>query len=385
MGDDSDEGNSNIDAIRQELLAKQRELAARVVVPDDDFTGRTVSENQDFRLLALLNDNNYSKLEYYGGVDVSFPDNQTKEQSVAVYVILDKVTMKVVHQDYEFFDLTIPYIPGLLAFREIDPLQRLIAKQKMKAPALTPRAILVDGNGILHPRAAGIACFVGVLGGIPAIGIGKTLFCQDGLTEALVAKRLDQSLQRAYDAIPSLEISTTTGEKVLFDKHPIGKDAKSVGKNNTNSNKSSSNDDDDMAVNHETCLDRLAKYGCRGLAIPLQAKLNNDNGRNAQSRILACALVGHGGRIGSNNKHKKTSNQRGTKKPTYVSVGHGLSLAAAVEIVVSLSLARIPEPVRQADAIGRKTLIEKTHTLQSKASKRKHTRTRLEKHRKDER
>ena len=48
----------------------------------------------------------------------------------------------------------------------------LIEKQVKEKPQFTPRAILVDGNGIFHPRKAGIACFVGVRTGIPTIGIG---------------------------------------------------------------------------------------------------------------------------------------------------------------------------------------------------------------------
>ena len=44
-----------------------------------------------------------------------------------------------------------------------------------KSPDVTPSAILVDGNGVFHPRHAGLACFVGVHNGIPTIGIGKSL------------------------------------------------------------------------------------------------------------------------------------------------------------------------------------------------------------------
>ena len=50
-------------------------------------------------------------------------------------------------------------------------------------PEFTPRAILVDGNGILHERNAGIACFVGMKTKLPTIGVGKTFYHVDGLTK----------------------------------------------------------------------------------------------------------------------------------------------------------------------------------------------------------
>jgi len=91
-------------------------------------------------------------------------------------LILEKV-----YEDYEIVELDSPYIPGFLAFREIPHLVKLIDKLKKTKPEYTPQVILVDGNGILHQNACGLASHLGVIVDIPTIGCGKTIFYVDGL------------------------------------------------------------------------------------------------------------------------------------------------------------------------------------------------------------
>uniref|UniRef100_A0A8C0IJN5 Endonuclease V n=1 Tax=Bubo bubo TaxID=30461 RepID=A0A8C0IJN5_BUBBB len=76
-----------------------------------------------------------------------------------------------------------PYVAGFLAFREVpflvEAVQRL--QQESERLLLPHRVLLVDGNGLLHPRGFGVACHLGVLTDLPCIGVAKNLLQVDGL------------------------------------------------------------------------------------------------------------------------------------------------------------------------------------------------------------
>jgi deoxyribonuclease V len=71
--------------------------------------------------------------------------------------------------------VSFPYISGYLAYRELPILLELI-EQVQNQRAVTD-VLFVDGNGILHPRRAGIASHLGVLTNLRTVGVGKKLLC----------------------------------------------------------------------------------------------------------------------------------------------------------------------------------------------------------------
>lgn len=104
---------------------------------------------------------------FIAGVDISRPNTQgiaTGAVVVLRYPELTLVEIKLVRQELDF-----PYIPGLLSFRE-SPLILAACQELVSSPDL----VLVDGQGIAHPRRLGIASHLGLFLDIPTIGCAKS-------------------------------------------------------------------------------------------------------------------------------------------------------------------------------------------------------------------
>ena len=213
-----------------------------------------------------------ASIRFVAGVDISFIKS-SETDACAALVICSFPALEVVYEQCERIALSAPYIPGYLAFREAPFILRLLARLRSARPDLAPDVVLVDGNGVLHPNRFGLACHLGVLAGVPTIGVGKSLHCVDGLT----------------------------------------------------------------------------REGARELARRACARAGD-----------AAALVGDSGAVWGAVVRTSQSDS-GDFSPLYVSVGHGLSLSSALEVVRRCCRHRVPEPIRQADLRSREWLRRRTN------------------------
>lgn len=103
------------------------------------------------------------------GTDVSYSRIGKETTAVAGIVVMEYGTWNVMEQVYAVKDITFPYIPGLLSFRELPVLMDAYEKVQNR-----PDIWLVDGAGIAHPRRLGLASHFGVTINEPTIGVAKS-------------------------------------------------------------------------------------------------------------------------------------------------------------------------------------------------------------------
>ena len=233
-------------------------------------------------------------LTLIGGVDISFVKDTTR--ALSAFVVMKYPSMDIVHEEYRLCEMTEPYIAGFLAFREVHHIKALIDALKRTKSHLIPQIIMVDGNGILHPRRCGLASHLGVLVDIPTIGIGKNLLHVDGLDKA------------------QIQVWRTSQHRQPEQKED-GKDG-TGGTGGTDG--TDGTDGKEKATT--TTVRRLNLVGTSG-------------------QTWGAALC-----------------VKGVSKPIYVSVGHRISLETAIGITVACSEFRIPAPVRAADLGSREML-----------------------------
>lgn len=109
-----------------------------------------------------------SDISTIAGADISF--NKYETTVYAGIVTLSFPQLAPVSCALAIAETDFPYVSGYLAFREIPALLKAWNMLPSK-----PDVLVVDGNGIVHPRRMGIASHFGVLMNQPTIGTAKTL------------------------------------------------------------------------------------------------------------------------------------------------------------------------------------------------------------------
>jgi deoxyribonuclease V len=132
------------DVTAKEAVSVQRELATQVRLAPLASSPRTIA-----------------------GVDVSLERFGT--ELFAGVVVLSYPELAFVEHAVVRVPVAFPYVPGLLSFREIPGLLQCFERLKTK-----PDVVMVDGQGIAHPRRLGIATHLGLLLDLPTIGCAKS-------------------------------------------------------------------------------------------------------------------------------------------------------------------------------------------------------------------
>ncbi|MFJ6195301.1 deoxyribonuclease V [Micromonospora sp. NPDC092111] len=101
------------------------------------------------------------------GLDVAYA--QDGALLAAAVTVLDAATLEVVDRAVSVGRPAFDYVPGLFAFRELPALLAALDRLTTR-----PELLVCDGHGLAHPRRFGLACHLGVVTGLPAIGVGKT-------------------------------------------------------------------------------------------------------------------------------------------------------------------------------------------------------------------
>jgi len=168
---------------REEMEALQRDIAAAATFDDDlSIDPADVRVDEPVPLDVVESDGHdgdeiggeqqrldsdvQADAPLVAGVDQAFVD----DRAVSVVVVLRNG--RVVERAHAVEPTEIPYIPGLLSFREGGAILSAFAALDSE-----PDLAVIDGSGRIHYREAGLATHIGVTLDLPAVGVAKSLLC----------------------------------------------------------------------------------------------------------------------------------------------------------------------------------------------------------------
>jgi endonuclease V len=205
-------GDTDADELKARWEAEQLRMCERIVKHDD--ASWTVAAAPAVIIGELQHPDaaagTLRTLRVIAGVDISFSLG-SNENACATLVVLSWPELDVVYETSSRVTMDQPYIAGYLAFREVGHLAALVARMRLERPDLDVDIVFVDGNGILHPRGAGLASHLGVLCNLRTIGIGKTFLHVDGLTKPRVRELVTAAAAAAAAASNDSSNSTSSG------------------------------------------------------------------------------------------------------------------------------------------------------------------------------
>jgi deoxyribonuclease V len=123
--------------------------------------------------------------------------------------VLDAGTLECIESTCIDVEIRFPYIPGLLSFREGPAV--IAALDRLRT---VPDLLIIDGQGLAHPRRFGLACHIGVYTGLPAIGCAKSRLC--GTHRMPGRKRGARAVLKDRGDVIGAVVRTRTGVKPVY-------------------------------------------------------------------------------------------------------------------------------------------------------------------------
>lgn len=158
------------------------------------------------------------EVNFVGGVDVSLSRTKSKQGTCGI-VVLSFPELEIVQSIIHSAHIDFPYIPGLLAFRELP-----IFFETWQELTNKPDLVFFDGQGYAHPRRFGFACMAGVLLDLPTIGCAKSRMIGDfaeplqiqGATSSLIAPQGDKIGDVVRTKVGCKPVFISPGHKISF-------------------------------------------------------------------------------------------------------------------------------------------------------------------------
>ena len=156
---------------------------------------------------AVITTDDLGDVRFVAGVDIGFAENNTVTR--AAVAVLSFPDLLLIDQGIALRPTTFPYVPGLLSFREAPA--ALAALERL---AIRPDLLLIDGQGRAHPRRMGLACHLGLLSRIPAIGVAKSRLV--GTHDPLPESRGSQAPLLHKGEVIGVVLRTRTNVKPIY-------------------------------------------------------------------------------------------------------------------------------------------------------------------------
>jgi deoxyribonuclease V len=144
---------------------------------------------------------------FVAGADAAF--SADRKFVYAAAVVYDRIDQRIIEVAHAVQEVTAPYIPGFLSFREGPALHAAIS-----ALSHGFGAICLDGQGYAHPRRCGLAAHVSIESDVPGVGVAKSrligTFDPPGSAAGAASPLMDDGEQ------VGVVLRTRTGTRPLF-------------------------------------------------------------------------------------------------------------------------------------------------------------------------